>query len=189
MTCFEEKCFSLEAFCLEKSPRFLKYFRDRLKEQLSLKVIQPVKDSKIPYPWTNNNSESINHVLKQAIEWKSRPITDLVKRMHDLVSRQFTDLRGAIFGTGECRLAKTHEKFKQTKTEWMTKTDEQKTKHYSNFRRFKIDDPKFITSTDGLNKIVAPKSVGRKPAQRKRKINERTRTITPKREKKDECIL
>jgi hypothetical protein len=34
----------------------------------------------VPFPigdlqkmWTNNNSESLNHVLKKAIDWKSQP--------------------------------------------------------------------------------------------------------------------
>jgi hypothetical protein len=27
--------------------------------------------------WTNNNSESLNRVLKQAIDWQSKPLLDL----------------------------------------------------------------------------------------------------------------
>ena len=32
----------------------------------------------LPRSWTNNNRESVNHVLKQAIDWKAQPLTDLL---------------------------------------------------------------------------------------------------------------
>ncbi|XP_053376475.1 uncharacterized protein LOC128547528 [Mercenaria mercenaria] len=82
--CFEEKCDRLERHCLEKSQNFVRYFQDRLRPQLKTKVSDPSLNDKIDSHWTNNNCESMNHVLKQAIDWKSQPLTDLVDILHTL---------------------------------------------------------------------------------------------------------
>ena len=41
--------------------------------------------SPAPRSWTNNNSES---GLKQAIDWKRKPLTDLIDSMHRVVCGQ-----------------------------------------------------------------------------------------------------
>lgn len=64
--CFEHKCETFAEFCAEKSEKFLKYFDTRLKGQLKTKLNEPARLDKIDTNWTNNNSESMNHVLKQA---------------------------------------------------------------------------------------------------------------------------
>ena len=76
--------------------------------------------------WTNNNCESINHALKQAVEWKSKSLLELVSIPEKLVSGQNSDIRGALLGTGEFRLADTHRQFQSTKTEWVSKTKAQR---------------------------------------------------------------
>ena len=79
----------------------MKYFRDRLRPQLKSKVNDPALCDKVDGHWTNNNCESVNHVLKQAIDWKSKPLTDLVTTLHTLVQGQFLDLRSAIIDEQE----------------------------------------------------------------------------------------
>ena len=54
--------------------------------------------------WTNNNSESLNNVLKQAIDWKSQPPLDIVNILAKIIEIQFKDLRRALVNTGEYRL-------------------------------------------------------------------------------------
>jgi hypothetical protein len=41
---------------------------------------------------TNNNSESLNHVLKQAIDWKSQPLLDIVNFLTKIIETQCKDL-------------------------------------------------------------------------------------------------
>ena len=53
------------------------------------------------YAWNNNNSESINHVLKLAVEWKPQRVTDLVAHLRDVVRAQYADLKRALYGQGE----------------------------------------------------------------------------------------
>ena len=37
-------------------------------------------------PWTNNNCESMNHVLQQATEWESRCMLNLILILHNEIS-------------------------------------------------------------------------------------------------------
>ncbi|XP_052778803.1 uncharacterized protein LOC128216276 [Mya arenaria] len=182
--CYDEKCDELGRHLATVSNKFHKYFVDRLEPILKTKVNHPVRHDLIGANWTNNNCESINHVLKQLIDWKSKSLTDLIDAIHRLVRGQFAELRSAIIGTGEFRLAPTHEKFKLTKTDWVTMTLEQRSRHFSKYRNYLFTNPRLLTSTNGQVTIVAPKTLGRKPGQRRRKVNERTTTLT-KRTKKD----
>ncbi|XP_060592163.1 uncharacterized protein LOC132746904 [Ruditapes philippinarum] len=179
--CFDEKCDRLENHCREISQNFVKYFQDRLRPQMKTKVNDPSLSDKVDGHWTNNNCESMNHVLKQAIDWKSKPLTDLVETLHSLVQGQFLDLRSAIIGAGEFRLAQTHSQFQLTKSVYVDMTDEQRRKHFVRFRRHPYQKPGYMTSTDGQSTIIAPRTHGKKPGQRKRKIN--TRTVTVKKPK------
>ena len=110
--CFEEKCNELEEHSNQISNKFQKYFTGRLKTLLKQKVNEPVRHKKVPENWTNNNCESLNHVLKQAIDWRSKPLTELVDILQDLATGQFKDLRSAMLGTGEYRLAESHSQFR-----------------------------------------------------------------------------
>ena len=126
--------------------------------------------------WTNNNCESLNHVLKCAINWQSKPLMDLVLTIRDIIETQFKDLRRALVSTGEYRVADTHRQFLVTKTAWTTKTTEERQRLYRRFRNYVPPDKKTVTSTDGQTTVVKPRSLGKKIGQRKRKVNERTTT-------------
>ena len=41
--------------------------------------------------WTNNNCESINHVLKQAVAWRPQQLPDLINVLQKLVESQYTE--------------------------------------------------------------------------------------------------
>src|SRR5664279_982363 len=47
--------------------------------------------------WTNNNCESINHVLKQAVQWRPNHIPDLIDKLRRLVD----DTDRALCGRGD----------------------------------------------------------------------------------------
>lgn len=106
--CFDEKCDNLVDLIDGLSTRFTTYFNTRLRPILQKKMNEPRNTKGLDRRWTNNNWESMNHVLKQTIDWKSQPLTDLVTKLHRLVDGQFNDLRAALVGTGEFRLADSH---------------------------------------------------------------------------------
>ena len=99
-----EGIFEAKQYCTDKSEKFLRYFQDRLKMQHQTKLNEPARPNKTDIDWTNNNSESINHVLKQNTDWKK----ELVSCIQEIVEGQFKDLRRGIISTGEFRLSDTH---------------------------------------------------------------------------------
>ena len=101
-------------------------------------------------------------MLKQQTDWKTQPLTALVESIRSLVDGQFDELRSALIGLGEFRLAESHERFRLTKTEWLKKNLEQQDKFFRRFRLFKMTDDKYKISTDGHSKIVAPRTHGKK---------------------------
>ena len=80
-------------------------------------------------PWTNTNCESMNHVLKQATEWESRCILDLILILHNVVRSQQDDPKRALIGMGNYQLAKGYEKFELQPFVWDNKSPEQKNTH------------------------------------------------------------
>ena len=64
-------------------PKHVQYFEDRLARMLKTNF-----DTKTQIPWvadlgdwTNNNCESMNHVLKNSVDWQTQPITTLVHNL------------------------------------------------------------------------------------------------------------
>ena len=51
--------------------------------------------------WTNNNSESVNHIFKRAVNWKPQTTPDLVENLYDCVQIQLLHLRGCLHGHGD----------------------------------------------------------------------------------------
>ncbi|GFO19056.1 hypothetical protein PoB_004556100 [Plakobranchus ocellatus] len=51
--------------------------------------------------WTNNNCESLNHCLKQALSWRSLKLVELVQKLHSNIKTQHREVQGAICGRGE----------------------------------------------------------------------------------------
>lgn len=78
MICFDEKCTDFDKYCNGVTVSFQSYFQKKLKEQLRTKVNEPVRSNIISADWTNNNCESINHVLKLAVDWKSKSLLEIV---------------------------------------------------------------------------------------------------------------
>ena len=174
--CYEQKCEEFKTYCQGVTETFLSYFEKKMREPLKVKVNEPFRKNLISAEWTNNNCESINHVLKLSVDWKSKSLLELTVTLERLVNGQYSDMCGALIGTGEFRLAQTHRQFQMTKTEWVEKTKDQRQKIFKKFRNFIPTDEGILTSTDGQTDILAPRTHGRKPGQRKRGINERTKT-------------
>ena len=109
--CFDEKCEEVESLSQSISQSFLRYFQKRVKDNLNKKRQEPELVSQADKQWTNNNCESLNHVLKQTTEWKSQPLLDLIQSIQKLVDVEFKDLRRSLVGTGQFQFAETHKQF------------------------------------------------------------------------------
>ena len=130
--------------------------------------------------WTNNNCESVNHVLKQAIDWKSKPLLDFILYVNELVDAQFKDLKRALVSTGQYRLAESHSQFVVSKMVWANKTDDEKNRCSVVLGAYELKNARRVTSTDGSSEVVAPRTKGQKIGQRKRKRTEQTTSVPMK---------
>ena len=175
--CFDAKSEEIEKVSKDLSSKFHRYFQNKLKKNLQERVHQPIVSGVIDKPWTNNNSESLNHVLKQAIDWKSKPLLDLITILATLIETQFKDLRKSLVGVGEYKLSETHAHFSVSRTMWVSKTNEERDRLYKRFRLFTPKDTKTVTSTDGKMTVIQPRSLGKKIGQIKRKKTDRTVTV------------
>ena len=124
----------------------------------------------------------MNHALKQATDWKKKTVTEIVESIENVVDGQFKELRAAMIGTGEFRLAETHKQFRLSKTEWVTKDARQRNGAYFRFRNFVPKQKKLVTSTDGQCTVVGSRTLGKKPKQNARRPKPLTVKCKPKRD-------
>ena len=183
--CFEEKCEDLESISQSVSRNFTKYFQKRLKTLLRQKRHDPdvATQTCTGKMWTNNNCESVNHVLKQAIDWKKQPLLDFINQLHELVEGQVKNLKKALVDYGRFRLAASHKHFLVSKTVWANKTSDEKLRLFRRFRKHEVKNERLVKSTDGQSEVVAPRTKGQKIGQRKRPRTERTTTVPAKKRK------
>ena len=96
----EEFASDITDWCKIHAPKFLAYFSKRIRPRVELNSIGTDDNT-----WTNNNCESINHILKTLTQWKQQSIPDLIKLIHDHVQAQYKDLERAIVGRGKYSLS------------------------------------------------------------------------------------
>ncbi|CAC5400572.1 unnamed protein product [Mytilus coruscus] len=180
--CFDVKCEQIEDRTKELSASFHRYFATRV-----ARTIRDLWEGTTPpgyfdKGWTNNNSESLNHVLKSAINWQSKPLLDLIVIIEEIVETQFKDLQRALVSRGQYRVADSHKHFEITATSWVNKTVQERERLTKRFKSYIPPDKRVITSTDGMMNVIKPRALGKKIGQRKRKINERTTTFKKKKD-------
>lgn len=157
------------------------YFNQRIiskiQENAGLTKLHPWVSTK----WTNNNAESINHVLKVVANWKQMKVIDLINSIHERVTVQLTDLRRALHGDGNYKLVesfvKKHEVSYQT---WESMDDTARDKRFNEFLKDvgRTEKPVDIVSRDGEFRLPSTPRVAKKPKQRSRP--RKTRTVTVK---------
>ena len=74
--------------------KFVQYF-DRV-------LLPMLRDNVVagPADWTNNNCESLNHVLKCYVQWKPQQLSELIDKLQELVEAQYRDADRALCGLG-----------------------------------------------------------------------------------------
>lgn len=82
---FDQKVEEVKKLC---STEFSRHLTNKLIPVLKENTI--MKDNKL---WTNNNSESINSILKLETEWKSQNLTDLASSLGKTFRAQFKEMR------------------------------------------------------------------------------------------------
>lgn len=128
--------------------------------------------------WTNNNCESLNHVLKSYVQWRPQQLPDLVDTIRQIVVSQYNEADRALIGRGDMQLRPEYVKHRQTLDAWKSMSDGQRKK--ATDACFRLPAAPCVTSTDGQLTVPSTPGAGKKPHQRKRARSERTTTIVKK---------
>jgi hypothetical protein len=150
--CFDVKCDEIEAKSMVVSSKFHTYFSGRLKQNIQEQWGTESPPGYLEKRWTNNNSESLNHALKRAIDWTSQPLLELVNIVKNLVDTQYKELLRSLVSMGQGRLSETHRKFHVSKSGCLSKNQERQ-RLFNRLRRFVPKDKK--TDINGRNNDCA----------------------------------
>jgi hypothetical protein len=165
----------LQNMC-EDLPVFLDYLDKRLIPLIKSNVVQPQIKSGLQRNWTNNNAESLNHVLKSKVNWKSSTLPEIIKAIEDLVVTSQTDVERAIYGAGNFVLCPGFSKYAVPINVWQAMSNSRRQKHLHNFTIDSMKQSNTATSTDGKITVLRTPGRGKKPGQTKRKRVARTVT-------------
>ena len=125
--------------------------------------------------WTNNAAESINHVLKQRVQWHVSQMPELIGKCRQLVDAQHMEADRALVDLGELVLRKEYTCHRMTLELWRSMSDKQKQRLRNDC--FWIQTPHTTSvSTNGLLTVNSCPCAGKKLNQRKRRCAERTST-------------
>jgi len=127
--------------------------------------------------WTNNNSESVNHIIKQYTQWRSQQLPDLINKLRDFVRGQYTEADRVLCGRGDLQLVPAYAKHRVTVDTWKSMSAAQRQKASDVCFKQTVVVPS-STSMDGTVTVATTPGAGKKPHQRKRQRNERAQKIS-----------
>ena len=159
----------------------VKYFNDRISPLVHEFVFKPHQQHcHIPFSWSNNNSESANHVIKSHNEWKLLSLPHLVDKLAEIVKLQDKDVSRALVGFGNFNLANHMLHHRISVQRWTSMSLSERCKRIEKFvkdSRVFSSESRLCQSTD--QKLVIKKPTNsRKPSQRKRPRAEKSFSIT-----------
>ncbi|XP_039247589.2 uncharacterized protein LOC120325535 [Styela clava] len=122
--------------------------------------------------WTNNNSESMNNLIKVDIDWKPQKLPQLIKKFKDHAILQYTDMRRAIHGRGNYSLSSRFKKYSYSNAVWREMGEGQKEKIFQKliFEKDRSHIPLENEMEEASNPaFLCPRKshIARKPGQKK----------------------
>ena len=160
-------------------PAFQDYFLTRLLPMLQENITTVFHRPEVQTGWSNNNCESLNHVLKMKIHWHPQAIPTLVESIFSIIKGHYTDVERSFIGLGEFRLIDNFEQFSVSPVVWTKKTNEQRKRYWDRFQKTLkiVGKQKVTTSKDGNLFIPTAPAKGKKPGQVKRSRSEKTTSL------------
>ena len=140
-------------------------------EEIFQFVSKPMWELKLVKPLTTNQSESMNHVIKNYVSWEKTNISELINNIKSIIKFQYDNLEFSISSQGDYLLQNSfsYHQFQSFK-------DAVKKKH---FKELLKNSFRFIVSSSGNTRIpTSLQKTATKPGSRKRV--KATRTITNK---------
>ena len=150
-------------------PVFVSYFNKRIKPALKDYVIHAAQLKDIEPNWTNNNCESLNHIMKLDAKWKPGTTPLMIDLLHDIATLHFKDFRRALYGGGNYGLVKNQKKrFGISKDMWRKLNEEERLSKFSTFLKNECKQKSTTVKLTYANFVVTKPLTARIPGQKKR---------------------
>ena len=109
-------------------PKFATYFNMKhVRPALKNYVFGPSNENNVR-KWSNNNCESLNHILNLDAKWRPAKTPDLIDLLYQITVLHFKDFRRALYGEGNYPLVKKLRKhYPVTKECWRNFSETEKT--------------------------------------------------------------
>ena len=163
--------------------KFTNYFREKLKPTVEAYVNNPSRNCKSMTNWTNNNCESLNHIMKLDANWKVQSTPALIRMLHDMTLLHFKDMKRALYGDGNYRLYGKYKKYTMKRTAWKNLGELRQRNFFSEFlknRKYsKTRETGYVISTYSDFQIPAL-NVAKKPGQKSRLRSTKTKNLKMK---------
>lgn len=117
----------------ENYKQFVEYYDRHLKPRISSFVTEANRRINKKKLWTNNNAESMNRIMKVAVNWNSQSTPELIQKLYDMVDFQFINLCSVLHSTGEYELTSSYKIYVVADMVWRTKNQEEKDKLFKSF--------------------------------------------------------
>jgi hypothetical protein len=157
-----------------------KRYMEKVTNQLLKHSLELHWNNHLELRWTNNNAESLNHVLKQMTNWKPQDLPKLLEQLKDLSQAQQNEVERSIFQRGQLKLVESLATLTTRPEVWLQMDMEKKKIVKTKVRR--ATNPGRVTSATGHLTVHGTPSKGRKPGQRKRPRTNRTEPVAKKKE-------
>ena len=96
--------------------------------------------------FTTNVSESINHVIKQEVDWKENKLPVLIDHLKAITKQHVAELEKAVIGRGEWNFTTVHKHLQIPDTTWFSMNLESKEKHMKKVQSCKVTKKMVSTS-------------------------------------------
>ena len=156
-------------------PKFLSYFRNKINPVLKSYVVEPAIRNNLKSNWTNNNCESLNHIMKLDAKWKKGSTRELIALISEIISLQFRDFRRSLYGSGNYRLVFVQKKrFGIAKDVWVKMSEDQKSSKFQKFLKNQYKRKTDIVKSTFSTFAIRKPTIAKKPGQKKRVRPNRT---------------
>ncbi|KAK7505537.1 hypothetical protein BaRGS_00003282 [Batillaria attramentaria] len=165
----QEEVDRLKARVKKISPQLENYLSERV-----LTALQGNKQTEARYPflksreWTNNNAESVNHIFKQAIDWKPQPLPKLISTIEETVLAQQKNFEKSLISMGDFALDASFAKLQRSQASWATLTSKGKNALINKFyKTIKPASSKFKLASDNAFAAFHSRHGGKNPTKKK----------------------
>jgi len=154
----------------DNTAKLLSYINNKLIPKLRSNMAMVRDHGWVMRHWTNNNAESVNHLLKLKAYWRQLPIPTIVDNIYDMVKLSFVNLRSALSGQGNYILIPAMSRLQVPYAVWSTAMDECKNVLFARFLQDNLArvNPGVVSSKDGALTLPTTPEVAWKPGQKSR---------------------